>query len=60
MGYFVGGLCQPGKLIASTKSVCLHGDGNVNVTEVRKSVISKRPGSERPLSSDGGRMDHSR
>ncbi|KAJ6810138.1 isoflavone reductase-like protein [Iris pallida] len=28
-GYFVGGLCQPGHIVPSRESVCLHGDGNV-------------------------------
>lgn len=29
MGYFIGGLCQPGKIIPSAESVCMLGDGNV-------------------------------
>lgn len=31
-GYFVGGLCQFGKILPSTDSVVIHGDGNVKGT----------------------------
>ncbi|KAH0451747.1 hypothetical protein IEQ34_019046 [Dendrobium chrysotoxum] len=40
MGYFVGGLCQPGKIIPSTESVCLHGDGNVKAIYVYEDDIA--------------------
>ncbi|KAL0907938.1 hypothetical protein M5K25_022395 [Dendrobium thyrsiflorum] len=40
MGYFVGGLCQPAKIIPSTESVCLHGDGNVKAIYVDEDDIA--------------------
>ncbi|PKA60804.1 Isoflavone reductase like [Apostasia shenzhenica] len=40
MGYFVGGLCQLGKIIPSTDSVCLLGDGNVKAVHVDERDIA--------------------
>ncbi|KAG0484291.1 hypothetical protein HPP92_008370 [Vanilla planifolia] len=40
MGYFVGGLCQPGKIIPSRESVSLLGDGNVKAVYVDEDDIA--------------------
>ncbi|XP_020573755.1 bifunctional pinoresinol-lariciresinol reductase 2-like isoform X3 [Phalaenopsis equestris] len=40
MGYFVGGLCQPGKILPSTESVCMLGDGNVKAAYVDENDIA--------------------
>ncbi|KAK8952471.1 hypothetical protein KSP39_PZI004722 [Platanthera zijinensis] len=40
MGYFVGGLCQPGHIVPSTRSVRLHGQGNVKAVYVDEDDIA--------------------
>ncbi|KAJ8633889.1 hypothetical protein MRB53_027225 [Persea americana] len=39
-GYFVGGLCQPGRILPSRESVCLFGDGNVKAIYVDEDDIA--------------------
>nr|QCX36383.1 RDCT2 [Piper methysticum] len=39
-GYFVGGLCQPARIIPSRDSVLLHGDGNVKAIYVDEDDIA--------------------
>lgn len=39
-GYFVGGLCQFGKILPSTDSVLIHGDGNVKAIYVAEDDIA--------------------
>ncbi|MQL98141.1 hypothetical protein Taro_030845 [Colocasia esculenta] len=43
MGYFVGGLCQPGTLFPSRDSVCLHGDEMLKQLLLKKMTSQHTP-----------------